>query len=440
MTSFLFELSANLFDAWLGVFFVIKLNNGKVGDNIIPSTIGTLLCFAVSTIYLYISVFSFLQSVIIFGILLFCSFLVKTGTWATKILGPIIFEVTLIIIATILSFLFSYIFSMSLNDLFSIATMERYLYVICCKIIISATLMLILRFFATSLKFRLMDLILYIVAPLMTVFVLYTFMVIGLTYSLSSFFNQIIISVLGLAALNLISLLLFIKLTQTVQAKTELEVLKLQSELEQKNYAELGNLYQQLKTLRHDFKQHLIGLKQLITKKQLDDVNNYIDNTELELNKSASIIHTNNRMLDYIINAKISAHPNITFLVTGECSNLSNINEFDLASLFGNLLDNAIEEALKHDEKILEVKFFINNNYQNVICKNRISKSIIKNNPLFISTKTQKEIHGYGIKSMRKIVTEANGFIDFFEEEHHFCVHIALPIKSPVQLYEDATA
>lgn len=61
--------------------------------------------------------------------------------------------------------------------------------------------------------------------------------------------------------------------------------------------------------------------------------------------------------------------------------------------------------------------------------QNPIDRSVMENNPNLSTTKAAKELHGYGIKSMKGIVERANGFIDFYEEERRFCVQIALPIE-----------
>ena len=428
MLSMIFEIMINLFDAWLGVFFVLKLNKGKFKDNLyaLPAI---ALCFTVSTAYLFISSFSALQSIIIFAILLGFSFIMKSGSLLTRILGPVIFELILIINSSLWSMFISQIFATSLSDLFAIFGLARIILIICCKITLTIILFLFIRLFSIKNTFRWIDLIIYLVSPLMTVFVLYTFMLIGLRLDVTAFHGHIIISVLGLATINIFSLLVFIHSTQREQLKHELDLLKQQIELEQKNYTELGNLYHKISSMRHDFKEQLIILKQLIADGELNTVKNHIDNVEHSLHHSGDIIHTSNRMVDYIFNSKITSNPDITFIITGECVKIDRIDELDLASLFGNMLENAIEATKQSGGTMIEVKFSIQGDYQNIICKNPLKESVIENNPQLETTKKEKDIHGYGVKSMKNIVKTSGGLIDFYEENSCFCVHIALPIN-----------
>lgn len=433
MLSIIFEILINLFDAWLGVFFVLKLNNGKVKDNL-SALLAIALSFTVSTAYLFISDFSALQSVIILAILLGFSFMMKSGSLLTRILGPVIFELVLIINSSLWTMFISQIFATSLSDLFSIFGLSRIILIVCCKITLTIILLLFIRLFSIKNTFRWIDLILYLVAPFMTVFVLYTFMLIGLRLDVTAFHGHIIISVLGLATINIFSLLIFIHSTQREQLKHDLDLLKQQTELEQKNYTELGNLYHQIRSMRHDFKEQLIVLKQLVADGEFNTVKKQIDKVEHSLKHSEDIIHTSNRMIDYIFNSKITSNPDITFIITGECVKLDRIDELDLASLFGNMLENAIEATKQSGGTMIEVKFSIQGDYQNIICKNPLKAPVIEVNPQLKTTKPEKDIHGYGVKSMKNIVKAAGGLIDFYEENSCFCVHIALPINDQIDL------
>ena len=60
----------------------------------------------------------------------------------------------------------------------------------------------------------------------------------------------------------------------------------------------------------------------------------------------------------------------------------------------------------------------------NIIISNKISKSVLQANPKLITTNVDKTRHGYGIKSVKKLVEKYNGDIDIVEENNYFIVHI----------------
>ena len=436
MWPLIIDILVNLFDAFLGVFFILLFCKCKFNEHRFISVITILICFSISTAYLFISTFSLLQSILIFLVLLFYSLKLRSSSFLQKFLAPIIFELVLITISTLCLMVYSYLFDYKFNDFIIEKSEIRYLSILSCKIILTFCLLVIVKVFAIKSTFRAIDLILYLFAPFMTIMVLYTFMQIGITYNINSYFTYIIFSVLGLTVVNSFSLILFIEASKNAQAKYELEIFTQQKELEQQKYSELKNIYEQIATQRHDFKKKLLGLKKLVEDGEFDALDSFINETETMLKAPIDYIHTNNRMIDYILNSKISANSNIKFIVTGTFENVNCLSELDIASILGNMVDNALEANNLNDSEIIEIDFFIKNNYQNIICKNPIKQPVLSNNPSLTTTKTDKTIHGYGIKSMKKIVESANGFIEFYEENNMFCVHIALPIEKGTESLE----
>ncbi|MBQ3183754.1 MAG: GHKL domain-containing protein [Clostridia bacterium] len=220
--------------------------------------------------------------------------------------------------------------------------------------------------------------------------------------------------------------ILFRRALQNTSAKHELELLNSRSELEEKRYAELGNMYKELQITRHDLKDHLLYIDNLITEKRYDDVEQYIFDRRQELESTRKIKHTGHRVLDYVINSKISDADNISFMITGELKELKGVDDLDIASLFGNILDNAIEGTKGSPDPSIVLEFSVTGNYQNILCKNSIAAPVLKDNPKLHTTKRDHHIHGYGVQSIRRIVAKHGGMVEFYEEDGMFCVHVAL--------------
>ncbi len=424
----IFEYSVNLFDAILGTFFVMFFCGGRIKDNYwwVPCT---LLCFAVSDVYLYISDFAASQSIIILGILLAYAFLSGNGSTVKKIVSPIIFELTFIINSTVMSFVFSRIFSSDLATLFGEASVARYLFVISSKVTLIILLLVILRFVALKDGVSAADIAVFLSASFSTVLIIYTFMRLALSYDVSRHFLLIILSVAALALVNTFSIIMLIRASRNAEIKAELSLMRNKAESEKKYYEESGRVYEETCRMRHDMKYRLSALRGLIDEGDTDKINKFFEESESLTEKRSTYVVTNNRMLDYIINTKISANPDIEFIVTGECRSLAYIDDLNIAVLFGNMLDNALEACAANGEKLISISFKATNGYQTVICKNPIRTSVLKTNKNFKSTKKGKGMHGYGIKSMRMITDKYDGFLDFYEEGHFFCVQVVLPLK-----------
>lgn len=138
---------------------------------------------------------------------------------------------------------------------------------------------------------------------------------------------------------------------------------------------------------------------------------------------------TGNRSLDIILQEKslICDKNNITFDCIIDGKQLDFIKESDIYSLFGNIIDNAIESCMKIENPskrtiTLKVKQAANG----VFCyeENPYVKKISFKNGLPISTKGDPRFHGFGMKSILSIVKSYHGTMKVKAENERFCLSI----------------
>ena len=141
-----------------------------------------------------------------------------------------------------------------------------------------------------------------------------------------------------------------------------------------------------------------------------------------------SMVKFENRTIDYIVNAKLSNIESRQIKISGNISDIIGIEDIDLSIVLGNILDNAIEATEGICNAVIDLYFFDKNNYHNIICKNTINQSVLSDNPDLKTKKDEKLYHGFGIQSVKEIVSYYKGMIDFYEENNMFCVHIMFPI------------
>ena len=135
-------------------------------------------------------------------------------------------------------------------------------------------------------------------------------------------------------------------------------------------------------------------------------------------------------MLDLIIDkySYICDKHNILFITNIHKSNLEFISNNDLTSLFNNLLDNAVEAAKVSDEKRISLNINIIGNMLHIEVANSCDKPPMSYNKILISTKDNKQLHGYGFKSITKTVKKYKGDIDwdYDDKQQEFIVSILL--------------
>lgn len=142
---------------------------------------------------------------------------------------------------------------------------------------------------------------------------------------------------------------------------------------------------------------------------------------------------TGNNALDTIINEKIFVFDNkkIKFNYIVDISGLSIFTDFEIYTLFGNILDNAEEALVKCDvnNRYDELRISKKDNLLIIHNENYTKENVkIKNNTLFTSKKDVM-YHGYGTNSIKETVKKHNGICTFSCNDNVFSVDILIPLK-----------
>ena len=232
---------------------------------------------------------------------------------------------------------------------------------------------------------------------------------------------------IGLVAINVLTYILMKRISEKNIEKTELIIDKMQNELYRTQFKEAEKKYDEMNKIHHDMKNHLQCISSLLDDKEYEKAESYVaDIIKNKLDFEFKQINTGNRVVDAISNAKLTQCKNENILTTVNAGSIeTSIDDVDMCSLLGNIFDNAIE-ACREVEKNKKVHFEINQKkgYINIIMKNSIQNSVIENNPKLQTTKKHKDIHGYGIKSVKGIVEKYNGMMELFEQDGFFIADI----------------
>lgn len=234
-----------------------------------------------------------------------------------------------------------------------------------------------------------------------------------------------------LMAFMLIMLYLFYKITvklyeENINAK---EADRLRNQLDS-NTQYLNNVKmmdKQIRMIKHDMNNQLQVVADLIKNHEYDKADELLKKIGVNLNKTQDYINTNNSVLNTIINNKIdmARSQKIEFTVCIHKS-VKKMDDVDICSVVGNVLDNAIEAELKETEDKREIELYIFWDGQDCVLrvKNYISKAVLCNNPELNTSKTDKKYHGLGTSIIKDTVEKYNGTVDMYEENDMFCCEV----------------
>lgn len=173
----------------------------------------------------------------------------------------------------------------------------------------------------------------------------------------------------------------------------------------------------------HDFRHQIreFGDNQKIDNEAINNLNKLIRIYD-------STYHTENEALNVILNEKtlLCNNKNIRFTCIVDGNALNFIENEDIYSLFGNLIDNSIEAVnqLDDNEKIISLKIKQVGNIVSISIKNGYKAKIQMENNLPLSKKEDNIHHGFGMKSIKMVCEKYNGNLRLNIENNIFIVTI----------------
>ena len=209
-----------------------------------------------------------------------------------------------------------------------------------------------------------------------------------------------------------------------------------QRELIEIHYAEVENMYRQMRGWRHDYRSHIQLLKAHAAQKDWEAVKAYLDELETDLAAVDMVVKTGNPMADAILNSKISLARSRHIQVRSDASVpvALDISELDLCVILGNLFDNAIEASLALPEEERLIRVYIDRKGEQLyisFTNFTASGKREKREGRFRSTKG--EGHGFGLVRIDAIVERLGGWLSRNSEEGAFTTEILLPVGDGAQ-------
>ena len=215
--------------------------------------------------------------------------------------------------------------------------------------------------------------------------------------------------------------------------KNEIELLMMKREMEWKHQMKLVEQNEERHKFIHDIANLLKVIRGLIDEKDDGEVIKIISELSIDIEKNERIIYCQNPILNILLSEKVAEaeKSNVDMNVFIETNvHLGKIGEIDLITSLGNLLDNAIRGASEcNEKKEVNVKIFIEKGMLVTKINNRFSGKLIRKEGRFLTTKKDKNNHGFGIKSVENVANKYNGRLICTENGKEFQALLYLSLK-----------
>lgn len=208
------------------------------------------------------------------------------------------------------------------------------------------------------------------------------------------------------------------------------QLLVIQMESQYKFYQAKKEEMQNISSIKHDLKNHLLILETDSTKNQKEYLNNLLARVE----NYGIKCNTGDEIIDVLLTEKIKIAENmkINISVMVDVKNLNFIDSIEKVTIFGNILDNAIEACQK--DKVVERYIYLSGKlieeFYVLSCKNSYDSTTLKEKEgRLISSKVDRKKHGIGMENVKQAVKKYDGEVIITYDEKEFSVKIIIPIS-----------
>lgn len=267
----------------------------------------------------------------------------------------------------------------------------------------------------------------------------FMYIMIDLESHQSQFMNVIILANALFLFFFIFILVYIYELALTIQKNKDLQERTKLLELETLQYNNLLETTDSLRAIKHDVHHHLATIQALIQTNDQARLMQYLNEYEEHFNLDYSISATGNIVIDSILSAKL-------FLAKQQGTKLEfsvmlpdsiPFSDVSLSALLGNLFDNALDACkrlpdgrerfitfhMKAQEDMLVIH--IENSFDGIVKKDK--------NDTILSRKKEPS-HGIGLKRVRTLIEEVNGFTEIRHSDTIFTVHIMVPLENKHEL------
>ncbi|MCL2409801.1 MAG: GHKL domain-containing protein [Oscillospiraceae bacterium] len=201
-------------------------------------------------------------------------------------------------------------------------------------------------------------------------------------------------------------------------------------------YQLMQDSVERVRSIRHDMKAHLAMTRYYIVNNKAGEATNYLDSLLGGIDENALYSDTGNIAFDSIINFKLKdaieygVKLDIKVLVPQDL----NIEDSDVVTILGNLLDNALGAVANIEEKMITLDIEFSQGNLLIRMDNTFDGEVKYVDDKHgeegaIITRKDGDNHGYGLKNIQKSVEKYDGNMDISYENNIFSVSILLYIK-----------
>ena len=258
-------------------------------------------------------------------------------------------------------------------------------------------------------------------------------------YILAMFFQserlniyEIASSVAAILIINFMMFCLYDRVSLLYKEWQESALIKQQNEYYVNQLLLAEDLHKTTSKLRHDIKNHLLTVNSFLEEDKIDEAEKHISSIIGSYQNKTEIVHTGYPAVDGLLNYKLQpasdsgVRTNVKITLPSDF----NFSSFDLTVILGNLIDNALQAVSPVEEnKFIELGMDCSKGVLIIKVSNSFKTAIQTENGKIVSSKKDKDNHGFGLRNVKDVLEKYNGTSKINIDGSVFTISVVLYTK-----------
>lgn len=210
----------------------------------------------------------------------------------------------------------------------------------------------------------------------------------------------------------------------------EFQTEQFRRDLMEHQYEEIKGVYMDMRGWRHDYHNHMQVMKAQLALGNLEEIQEYLNALEKELDHVDTLVKSGNLMTDAILNSKLTLarRQKIRINCNAKIPERISVEDVDLCVILGNLMDNALEacKQITEENRFLRIYMKVNKSQLYLSIQNSAKENPDFDEQNYITKKRGN--HGLGMKRVQTAVEKYQGYLNLANEPGIFAAEVTIPL------------
>lgn len=196
---------------------------------------------------------------------------------------------------------------------------------------------------------------------------------------------------------------------------------------------------EETRAFRHDIQNNLSVVAMLLEEGRNEEALRYVNDMRSEVSALSPRVVTGDEMVDSLVSSKLTRmeEEKIKFRLDGMIEGGLDWKPMDICTVFANAIDNAVEAAAQveqPEDRFIDLSFMKTDHHRLFRISNSCTEDAdcekLMHNDSHHTTKADKQLHGYGLKNIKRTVEKCGGMMRLSCKDKVFVLEILEPRKA----------